>query len=419
MHSIIVAISVMAAVAAGAVVLFSLCSGSKLLPDYLTPGVPRRGDPKAAGPLSDQATKAFSSPARLVANDSLADDGGGPASDRTCLEPGKRGGRSKGQLLTQRHLQVVLGLLWLLDAVLQFQPYMFTQGFVTDVLAMNAMYQPQPIGELIIVVTRTLLPHAAAWNALFASIQLGIAVGLLWRRTVRVALAVSFAWGLGVWAIGEGFGGLLTGTATLVGGAPGAVLLYGLVGLILWPRARPRPVGTSVAASSVAAEGPLGDRGGRIAWATLWCGGALLQILPAPYPPSAVLANTITMNLPEPGFLAGLDRTVVGIVERAGNPLELLIAACELLIGIHVFSGGRWVRPLLWAGVAVSLVFWMLGQNFGGIFAGAATDLNSGPLFVLLAATLYPRRASANGPQQRVERVPHGTQPPRTEEVRS
>jgi hypothetical protein len=271
---------------------------------------------------------------------------------------------------------------------------MFTKGFVTNFLAMNAMYQPHAIGELIITTARFLAPHAAAWNAAFATIQLAIAVGLLWRRTVRLALAVSFAWVLGVWAIGEGFGALLTGTATLVGGAPGAVLLYGLIGVLLWPRAHPSPPSAD---GSVAGEGPLGELGGRVIWALLWAGGAILQVLPGPYPPFSVLATNIDMNLPEPGVIASLDRAVVSFVERAGNPLELLLAAVEVLIGIHVLRGGRRVRPVLWAGIALSLVFWVVGQNFGGILTGHATDPNAGPLYALLATALYPR-ARAAGP---------------------
>jgi hypothetical protein len=117
-----------------------------------------------------------------------------------------------------------------------------------------------------------------------------------------------------------------------------------------------------------------------------------------------VVINTIKINLPEPSFLAGLDRTVAGLVGQVGNPLELLLAASEVLIGIHVLRGGRLERPALWAGIALSSVFWVLGQNFGGILAGGATDPNSGPLYVLLAATLYPRHTSAYDSHRSVER---------------
>lgn len=54
------------------------------------------------------------------------------------------------------------------------------------------------------------------------------------------------------------------------------------------------------------------------------------------------------------------------------------------------------MRPALVAGVALSLVFWVLGQNFGGILAGNATDPGAGPLYVLLASTLYLRHGSTS-----------------------
>ncbi|MHB8293371.1 MAG: hypothetical protein ACYDH5_01795, partial [Acidimicrobiales bacterium] len=313
------------------------------------------------------------------------------ASATSASSPEQPAAPERGPLLTQRRLQVVLGLLWLLDAGLQFQPYMFTKGFVANFLAMNAMYQPRPIGELIIHLSRLLVLHPAAWNALFATTQLVIAVGILWRRTVRFALAVSFVWVLGVWAIGEGFGGMPTGIATLVGGAPGAVLLYGLIGLLVWPSSSR---GRQPAGSSVASEGPLGERGGLVMWAVLWCGGAILQVLPGPYPPFSVLGATVNMNLPEPSFIATIDRAVVGFIYRAGDPFELVLAAVEALIGIQALKGGRRLRPVLYAGIAVSLVFWALGQNFGGILTGHGTDPNAGPLYVLLAICLYPRRVT-------------------------
>ena len=49
---------------------------------------------------------------------------------------------------------------------------------------------------------------------------------------------MSFAWALGVWFFGEGLGMVLTGTASALTGAPGSVLLYGLLGLMAWPAAR-------------------------------------------------------------------------------------------------------------------------------------------------------------------------------------
>ena len=50
---------------------------------------------------------------------------------------------------TQRALQIVLGLFWLLDAGLQFQPYMFSSNFTTTYLLNNAQNQPDVIRWII------------------------------------------------------------------------------------------------------------------------------------------------------------------------------------------------------------------------------------------------------------------------------
>src|SRR3984957_16166009 len=137
---------------------------------------------------------------------------------------------------TQRALQVILGLFWILDAALQFQPFMFGRGFVENNLLANASGQPFVLADFITHIGNFVSPDIAAWNTFFALIQLFIGVGLLFRRTVRPALSVSFFWVLGFWVIGDGRGVLLTGTATALTGAPGSVLLYGLLGLMAWPR---------------------------------------------------------------------------------------------------------------------------------------------------------------------------------------
>jgi len=56
-------------------------------------------------------------------------------------------------------------------------------------------------------------------------------------------------------------------------------------------------------------------------------------------------------------------------------------------------SPGR--RAALTLAAVVALVTWVVGQNLGGIFTGAGTDPNSGPLLVLLAAAYWPASSGA------------------------
>ena len=63
--------------------------------------------------------------------------------------------------------------------------------------------------------------HVVVLNAIFATIQLALGLGIAWRPTVRLALAASVAWSLAVWWLGEGLGGILAGTASPSTAPPG------------------------------------------------------------------------------------------------------------------------------------------------------------------------------------------------------
>ena len=137
----------------------------------------------------------------------------------------------------RRRLQLALGALWLLDAILQYQPVMFTRAF-SQMLAAAAQGNPAFVSRPILWNAQLVGQHPVAINTAFATIQLLLALGIAWRPTVRVALGASIVWALGVWWFGEGLGGVLTGTASPVSGAPGPVILYALLAILMWPRAR-------------------------------------------------------------------------------------------------------------------------------------------------------------------------------------
>ena len=118
-------------------------------------------------------------------------------------------------------LQLGLAGIWLLDALLQYQAFMFSKGF-SQMLAGTASGNPGVVASPITWDATLVGHHAVLLNALFATIQLLLGIGIAWRPTVRVALAASIAWSLGVWWFGEGLGMVLTGDVSPVSGAPGA-----------------------------------------------------------------------------------------------------------------------------------------------------------------------------------------------------
>ncbi len=184
---------------------------------------------------------------------------------------------------------------------------MFGRGFVENNILANASGQPFVLGDFITHIGNFLSPDIAVWNTFFALIQLFIGIGLLYKGTVRTALAVSFAWVLGIWVIGEGLGMLLTGNASALTGAPGSALLYGLIGLMAWPRPprryaidwsdRPSGVATSAAAQGI---------GGAITplavWAGYWSLAAVLFLLPANRTRTSVQSAISGMSSVVPGW---------------------------------------------------------------------------------------------------------------------
>ena len=295
---------------------------------------------------------------------------------------------------SQRVLQIVLGLLWILDAALQFQPYMFGRGFVDTYIAGNATGQPFVVGDLITHVGTFLSPDIAVWNTFFALIQLFIGVGLLFRPTVRPALALSFAWALGVWVIGEGMGMILTGTASALTGAPGSVLLYGLLGLVAWPR-RPRrpadwsdrPVGI---ASSAAGQGIGRSITPLAVWTGYWSLAAVLFLLPDNRTRTSVTSAIVGMATGQPGWYSHFLTSLGNLFSTTGTQTAWILAAVSVVIGLGPLFARRpgW---FLGAGALFAFLLWIAGQGLvGNLFTGSTTDPNSGPLVMLLAAAMVP-----------------------------
>jgi hypothetical protein len=101
--------------------------------------------------------------------------------------------------VTRRHLQVALGMLWLLDGLLQAQPFMFTKGFATQVIGAAGQGQPGFVSVPGHWLSTVIAAHPVAWNVPFAETQILLGVGLLVAGTARLALAASIAWALAVW----------------------------------------------------------------------------------------------------------------------------------------------------------------------------------------------------------------------------
>jgi hypothetical protein len=272
----------------------------------------------------------------------------------------------------KRRIQTVLGLLWLLDGGLQFQAAFYHQGF-PQMLVGIAQGQPGWIHDSITWAANLAGGNLAVWNTLFALTQVLLGLGLLYRPLVRPTLVASFAWVLVVWWFGEGFGMMFMDMAQPMTGAPGGVLMYGLVGLLAWPGSRP--------------GGLLGARGARIGWAVLWLVMAYLWLTAANASPDATsgMLNGISSGI---GPITSIQNHLASATRGGGVPIAFVLAALSALIAVGVLRGWH-ARLFLWVAIVLNVLYWLIPQGVGGLLAGGATDPNSAPLFVLLAAAMF------------------------------
>lgn len=277
------------------------------------------------------------------------------------------------QKITRRKIQIVLGSLWLLDGVLQLQHQMFTANFVHAVIAPAAQGQPQFVSGVMHFWIRIFLHQPVLCNLLIALIQLGLGILILCRRTARFGLLSSAIWGLFVWYVGEGLGGLFTGRASLIMGAPGAAILYVIIALGVLPLSSDHH-DNDYPASWLA-----------VVWAVVWLGGATLQLQSGQNTAASLSSMLIGMSDGGmPGWLGAMYIHVGHLVQDAGNLGIVALIAVQACIGLCIFLP-RWFRiTAVSLGIALSILFWAVGQSFGSYYSGLATDPNTAPLIILL-----------------------------------
>jgi hypothetical protein len=232
--------------------------------------------------------------------------------------------------------------------MLQLQPFMFTKAFATQIIAPAAQGNPGLVAIPVTWAAALIGHHPVVLNALFAVAQLLLGLGMAWRPTIRAALALSVAWSLAVWWLGEGLGGVLTGRAGPLSGAPGAVVLYALLAVLVWPTDRDGPFQAARAVGVTAA---------RALWLLLWGSLVFLALQPAETASSLVLA--------------------------------VLLAA----VAVAVLLPATARRALIALAVVVAAVVWVVGEALGGVLSGQATDPDSGPLLALVALAYWPSTA--------------------------
>lgn len=117
----------------------------------------------------------------------------------------------------------------------------------------------------------------------------------------------------------------------------------------------------------------------------IWLVDGVLEWQPADFHNFLQLITAMSQGQPAPlGAVISAGLAVVAINPTLANGL---LAALETAVGLSLITNtlSRWALRL---SVVLAALIWVFGQGFGMVFMAGATDVQSGPLYVLVSLML-------------------------------
>lgn len=271
---------------------------------------------------------------------------------------------------------------------------MFSHNFIHN-LAQNTMQNTAGIPSFYTSSIQSsvifFLHHQFVLNISFSILQISIGLALLSQRAIRFALAISIPWALVVWIFAQAFGYMIFPQASMAFGAPGSAILYAIMALLLWPH-------LSNDYDSVASSSLLGIRGGVFLWSFIWDGTAILELEKSNWAPNGLSAQIrYQSSVSGIHWLNIYGHYLAQWLSGYGTIAAFIMLLTQLVVGQAVLNASSRKIGLL-IGIFLSILYWIFFQDFGLIFSGTSPDINSGPLFILFALALWPRKKSETKP---------------------
>ena len=270
-------------------------------------------------------------------------------------------------------INVILGGLWILDGVLQFQPQM-PYGFLTFVIEPAIVSIPnQAVQSFLYLGYNTWAIHPIQFDALSGALQIFIGFSFLIYRTrlgLKLISLISIIWAIIIWIFGEGFGGIPTYGVSIITGYPGSALLYVILAVPFL--------------SEKMEHNNRFVQFYRYSIVLILFTSIILQILPFnAYWTNGVFSQIIynnTFNQGEALWSNSIMETVWPLLIYQTVYINLFFTLVLLSVSLLLISR-YWAGEMI--GISVMFILWLLFQNLG-IYDNPATDFNSGILITFL-----------------------------------
>ena len=87
-----------------------------------------------------------------------------------------------------------------------------------------------------------------------------------------------------------------------------------------------------------------------------------------------------------------IDRHAASLVDHNGLAVMVTLSVLLGIVAIGTYLPGAPANATVVLAAVIGLTFWVVGENFGALFSNGATDVNSGPLLILLAVSYWRLR---------------------------
>jgi cytochrome oxidase Cu insertion factor (SCO1/SenC/PrrC family) len=283
-------------------------------------------------------------------------------------------------------LRLAFGLLWIVDGVLQFQPAM-PLGMADQVVRPATEGTPGWLHHLMSASVGTWDRHPLSVGIAVGFLQLAIGALLLVTRgrLSRLVGLLSVGWGVVVWVVGNGMGGIFSPSSSLYFGWPGAIVVYLIAGVFLAGPPRWFPEVFSVVAQ-------------RLVGAMLFVGFVLTWTA---HDWTSGKDNPLTSMGASMGA-AGQPRWLSALVIHGTEALGKVAPLTNIFMALWVVvtAWGLWTRAATSArwptrSLITGALFWWIFAEDVGIFGGLATDVNSWLPLAILMWCAAPARCTA------------------------
>ena len=153
---------------------------------------------------------------------------------------------------------------------------------------------------------------------------------------------------------------------------------------------------------------------GRIIFGSLWILDGILELLPD----TAKKFISIIQGMADgqPGWLHTMLTWTANLLSPHAILWNGVLGVTEIVVGVLLlFSVSARLGIIL--SIVLAIPIWIVGQAFGGILTGSATDPGAMPLYILVALLVWPRRNVVNRAGPSSENSPVTLVTPRTREV--